>query len=350
MLMVPPLAATVGLAFTVPSVVMFRAPGLVNVTVPARPPAARELIVPPLDSDRVLSVVTPPTEATVPAAVTTVLEPAELAVRITLPAVELIDWAVSTVAAACGLIVTLVPFAVIAPASVPAPTTLTACPALLNVRVPNVPDPVLAVILPVSVTFREAAAELLIETDPPLPAAGPLALMLPVIPLLATAAPTTKGLTASLYVMPTAPPPPVPFPLALIEPVYCKFPAAAVPAERVKLPPLPLVPKGPAVIDPEFSTRFLAAVMVMLPPLPAADPPEPPLAETTKFPAAAPTAISPVAPVVNMVTVPPLPVPLALALTVRPPAPVTIIVGAWILTMPPELAPAPEPFALSVPF
>ena len=174
------------------------------------------------------------------------LDPTEFAVRETLPAVDVIAWAVKTVALACGLMVTALPVEVMPPTKVPAPATFTTLPALLKVSVPIGPEPLLVMTLPVKVTVKDAPPapdELAIVTAPPVPPTGALAVMLPVTPLFATAAPTTNGFAASLYVMLIMPPLPVPKPLASKAPVNCSLGATAPPLDpdtRVMLPPLPL--------------------------------------------------------------------------------------------------------------
>jgi len=124
---------------------------------------------------------TPVAPDTVEATGTITSAPVPLAVRVTVPVVPVTVPVVRVEAAACGLIVTLVPVALTIPAKLPAPTTLIDCPAAgLKLIVPRVVLPFAAEILPVNATFSCPAPAFASVTVPPVvPLAPAFAVMLP---------------------------------------------------------------------------------------------------------------------------------------------------------------------------
>ncbi len=144
----------------------------------------------------------------------------------------------------------------------------------------------------------------------------------------------------------TTPPLPLPVPLALILPVTCKLPGPWVPALRLIVPPVPLEARELTSICVPSATRLRAALTETVPPLPVA--PAPDCAESLTCPAPPPRLTSPIVlEVVVRLTVPPLPVPEPLAVTLSAAAPPDRTCVPVILTRPPAKLPPPA-FALTL--
>jgi len=202
-------------------------------------------------------------------------------------------------------------------------------------------------------TLLEISIPLAMAIPPLLPPAPRLVMLIlppavPVSPEPAKIPAFTAKVPLLLSTNVTEPPAPVPFPvtLVLIKAFSVKTPlVVAVLAVKLILPPLPLAPKGAVLITAfEAIVRFLPALRLIVPPSPAADPDDPPVAVNNKPESA---VISPVAPVVVNDMLPPLPVvEPALALSVF--VPLAASVAPLIVMLPPLEAPLPLDCAVIV--
>ncbi len=230
----------------------------------------------------------------------------------------------------------------------------------------SVPPPASRVIAPPGPPAAEACVDMFVVAPilippaplftteivpPPAPApAPPLAVSTPFTPGLAEPAPILKVL-ALLVVRDIEPPPPVPTPLELRGMSTNRSPPARLPEESVILAPLPFSPSGlelrlPAAL---LTVRLRPALTDTSPPSPAAEPTEPPVADTLRLLSAPPPTVrSDVVPVVVNLTMPPLPVPEALDWSVSGPTP-GLTKPAPEISMVPPLPLAPVPLTFIVP-
>lgn len=140
-----------------------------------------------------------------------------------------------------------------------------------------------------------------------------MAVILPLTPF-ALLEPTVKTVTLFVLML-MLPPEPAPLPLTDRD----ELTATLRPAERVKLPPAPLVPCGPMLRLLGLTLMSQPDATVTVPPLPAVDEGEPPVAEISKLPVALPMVKPDDELLFVTDMVPPLPTPLALALSVSAP-------------------------------
>lgn len=198
-----------------------------------------------------------------------------------------------------------IPLKPVAPPSVPLAGVIVIAPNGAK-RDSEPPLPVVAAVAETLVRLETVMppCRLVMDIEPPDPVPAALAVIPPVTPLPPELELVLKAVVLLVMIV-IEPPEPVPPALALKAADTERLPEAAVPAMRVKLPPVPLVGATVKLLAGAVMVKFCPADSLMFPPM--TDAPLPPLAVISNCPLDEPTAIEPVEPKVVMETLPPEP-------------------------------------------